>query len=147
MKVSIPGVLIGGLVDVVSSVIAGLPFALYVALKLDPSQRIGPHASQAVTAALRANFPLYSAELLTGLLCSVLGGYVAAAIAKRQEHLNGTLSSWLCVGLGITTMFLGLSREPVWLGILLLLASPVCAFVGGDLRLRQRRSHPLQPAV
>ena len=147
MKVSIPGVLIGGVVDVFSSVLTGLPFALYVTLKLDPAQRIGPHASEAVTAALHANVPLYTAELLTGLLCSVLGGYVAAVIAKRHEHLNGSLSSWLCIGLGITMMLLGLSREPVWVGMLLLLASPACGLLGGELRLRQRRARPIQPAV
>jgi hypothetical protein len=35
MKVSILGVVVGGVMDVVSSVPAGLPFALYSTFKLD----------------------------------------------------------------------------------------------------------------
>jgi hypothetical protein len=147
MKVSVFGVLVGGVVDVVSSVSAGLPFSLYVAFKVDPAKRVGPHASEAVNAALHANVPLRVAELLVGLLCSVLGGYVAAVIAKRYERLNGTLSCYLCIGLGILSMALGLSKDPLWQQALLLLASPAFAFVGGDLRLRQLASHSPQPAV
>jgi hypothetical protein len=141
MKVSIFGVLVGGVVDVVTSVLGGLPFALYSTFKLDPSQRVGTHSSEAVSAAIHGNIPLYSAQLAVGLLCSILGGYVAAAIAKRHERLNGTLSCYLCVGMGIVVMSLGLERDPLWLQFLMLVASPALAFVGGDLRLRQRLSH------
>ena len=141
MKVSIAGVLIGGLVDVASSLLAGIPFAVYFASKVDPSQRVGPHASEALSAAMHANVPLYSADLLVGLTCSALGGYVAAVIAKRNERLNGTLSSCLCVSLGVALLLLGLDREPRWLQLLLLIASPIFAFVGGSLRLRQRMAH------
>ena len=141
MKVSILGVFVGGVVDVASSVLAGLPFALYSTFKLDPSKRIGPHSSEAVSAAIHANVPLYFAQLMVGLLCSVLGGYVAAAIAKRHEHLNGTLSCYLCVIMGIVGMILGLGKDPLWLQGLMLVASPALAFAGGDLRLRQRLLH------
>ena len=141
MKVSILGVLVGGVVDVVTSVLGGLPFALYSTFKLDPSQRVGPHSSEAVSAAIHGNLPLYSAQLAVGLLCSILGGYVAAAIAKRHERLNGTLSCYLCVGMGIVAMSLGLERDPRWIQFLMLAASPALAFVGGDLRLRRRLSN------
>jgi hypothetical protein len=141
MKVSIAGVLIGGVVDVVSSLLAGIPFALYFASKVDPSQRVGPRASEALSAAMHANVALYSVDLVVGLICSALGGYVAAAIAKRNERLNGTLSCYLCVALGVALLLLGLDKDPRWLQLLLLIASPVLAFVGGDLRLRQRLAH------
>jgi hypothetical protein len=147
MKISVLGVLVGGIVDVVSSVLAGLPFSLYVAFKVDPAQRVGPHASEAVSAVLHASTPLHLVELLLGLLCSVLGGYVAATIAKRHERLNGTLSCYLCVGIGILSMAVGLSKDPHWQQALLLLASPAFAFVGGDLRLRQTASRNVQPAI
>jgi hypothetical protein len=38
---------------------------------------------------------LYGAQLLVGLACSVLGGYVAAWLAKHDELLNRTLSAFL----------------------------------------------------
>jgi hypothetical protein len=148
MKISVLGVLVGGVVDVVSSILAELPFSLYVAFKaVNAAQRVGPHASEAVSTALHASTPLHLVELFVGALCSVLGGYVAATIAKRHERLNGTLSCYLCVGVGVLSMVVGLSKDPLWQQALLLLASPAFGFVGGDLRLRQITSHNAQPAV
>lgn len=138
MRVSILGVIVGGFVDVVLSVLLGLPLALYSALKVAPSQRVGPHASDAISAAIHADFLAYSAQLIIGLLCSVLGGYIAATIAKRHERLNGTLSCYLCVSLGILGIVLGLSKDPLWFQALLMISSPALAFVGGDLRHRQK---------
>jgi hypothetical protein len=138
MKISILGVFVGGIVDVVASVLGGLPFALYSTFKLNPSQRVGPHSADAVSAAIHANLPLYAAQLAVGLLCSILGGYVAAAIAKRHERLNGALSCYLCVGMGIRIMLLGLDKDPLWLQTLLLIASPGMALLGGDIRFRRR---------
>lgn len=138
MRVSILGVAVGGIVDVVLSVLLGLPLALYSTLKLSPSQRMGPHASEAVSTAIHSNLWLYCAQLVIGLACSLLGGYVAAAIAKRHERFNGTLSCYLCVFLGILGIVLGLSKDPLWLQALLFASSPALGFVGGDLRLRRR---------
>jgi hypothetical protein len=138
MKVSILGVLVGGFVDIVSSMFAAVPFFVYARIILRPSHPIGRLPPHAVSDAIRANILLYSAQVIIGLLCSILGGYVAAAIARRHERLNGTLSSYLCVSLGTVSMFVGLTRDPIWLQTLLLITGPVMAFMGGDLRLRQR---------
>jgi len=43
-RVSVKGVLIGGVVDVVSSVVLGLPFAFYAMSKIDLSQTRVPGA-------------------------------------------------------------------------------------------------------
>jgi fructose-specific phosphotransferase system IIC component len=147
MKVSIIGVVVGGIVDVVSSLITGLPITLFAVSRLDPSLRAAPHSSGAITAALHANLGLRAVELAVGLMCSVLGGYVSAAIARRHERLNGALSSWLCVGLGVSVIALGISKGPLWQEALLLLASPACAFLGGELRRRQGASRTMQPVA
>jgi len=141
-KISVKGVLIGGIVDIVSSVVLGLPFALYTALKVDLSHIPTSQASTAVTAAIHGNVPLYVAQLLVGLACSVLGGYVAAWLAKHDELLNGGLSSVLCVAGGIYVLATGKDTNPHWLQALLLVASPLLAILGGNLmrRLRLRRS-------
>ena len=44
-KVSVKGVLVGGIVDVVTSVVLGLPFALYAMLKVDLSHTPNAQAS------------------------------------------------------------------------------------------------------
>ncbi len=146
MKVSILGVLVGGIVDVSTSFILGLPLAVYVAAKMVMEHPLGQHGNGAVSAAIRGNHLVYFSELATGLLCSALGGYVAAVIAKRHERLNGTLSCYLCVSLGIATIAFHLQHDPLWQQILLLIASPVMALIGGDLRLRQRMRKPSVPA-
>jgi hypothetical protein len=130
MKISIPAVLIGGVVDIVSSAVCLTAFMSYEISKVDPSLRIGHHWTEPINAAANTNVWLH----LTYLLCSMVAGYTAAAIAKRHEHLNGVLASWLRVGLGI----IGMLITPTWLDPFMLVGSPVCAFVGGDLRLRVR---------
>jgi hypothetical protein len=84
-KVSVKGVLIGGIVDVVTSVVLGLPFAIYAISKVDLSNTPGTQASAAVTAVIHGNVLLYVGQLLVGRACSVLGGYVAAWLAKHDE--------------------------------------------------------------
>lgn len=142
-KVSVKGVLIGGIVDVVASVVLGLPFAFYTMSKLDLSNTPKEGIESTVTAAIHGNVPLYVGQLLVGLACSVLGGYVAAWLAKHDELLNGGLSSFLCVALGIYTMASGKDSNALWVQILMLLASPVLALIGGDLMRRQRQRRAL----
>ena len=138
-SVSIKAVLIGGVVDVASSLALGIPFAIFRILRLHqtPMPR-GGSASSAVT-----SLPLYLSELFIGMCCSVLGGYVAARIAKHNELLNGTLSAYLSTILGIFMLAAGLDSHPLYIQALLLASSPVLALSGGYLRLRQKRSQTL----
>jgi fructose-specific phosphotransferase system IIC component len=74
---------------------------------------------------LHANPILYASQLFIGLARSILGGYVAARIAGREELLNGTLSSWLCI-----------SFDPsVEIGAFI--ASPAAGLLGGYVRQKQ----------
>jgi uncharacterized membrane protein YfcA len=137
--VSFKGVIIGGVLDVVASVLLGLPFAIYTVSRLNLSGIPTNQVGSTITAAIRANVPLYVGQLLVGLACSALGGYVAAWLAKHHELLNGALSSFLCVSLGIYLLASGQDSNPHWLQALLLVASPALALVGGDLMRRQRQ--------
>ena len=142
-KVSVKGVLIGGVVDVFTSVLLGLLFAFYAMSKLNVSQVPKDQIGPSITAAIHGNLLLYWGELLVGLACSVLGGYVAAWLARHDELLNGALSASLCVFLGIYTISLGKDTNPHWLQILMLAASPAFSLIGGDLRRRQRNRHAM----
>jgi len=86
-----------------------------------------------------------SFQLLIGFLCSVFGGYVAAWIAKHDELLNGALSSFLCVLLGIATVTLAKDFSPIATKTLLIVASPVCGLFGGYLRRSQSR--PIEQSI
>jgi hypothetical protein len=70
----------------------------------------------------------------------ILGGWVAARIAKRAEPLNGALSSFLCVALGILILRTGASSESTGAQILLLAAGPAMGLLGGHFRFLQVRS-------
>lgn len=147
-RVSIKGVLIGSIVDIVASVVFGLPFAIYAMSKVDLLHTPSAQASAEVRAVVQGNMALHVGQLLVGLACSALGGYVAAWLAKHDELLNGALSSFLCVALGIYTMALGKDSNALWVQVLMLLASPALALIGGDLmrRRRQGRIRPVMPA-
>ena len=138
-KVSIKGVAIGGVVDVVGSALLGFPIILYAMSKVDFLSMPDAQRSAAITAVVHRSVFLYGGELVAGLACSVLGGYVAGWLAKHDELLNGGLSSFLCVAIGILMMLLGKGSDPVLVQVLMLLASPVLAVLGGELMRRQRQ--------
>jgi len=54
-KVSIKGVLIGGIVDIVTSVVFGMPFGLYAASKVDLARIPKDQVEAAISAAMRGN--------------------------------------------------------------------------------------------
>jgi hypothetical protein len=138
-SVSIKGVLIGGIVDVASSFLLGLPFAIYVIIKVRRAHTPVDQIGAAVKAATFGSAPIYLAQLAVGMGCSVLGGYVAARLAKRHELLNGTLASILCVLLGIYAATSGKDPHPMLVQVLLVVISPALSLFGGYLRLRQKR--------
>jgi putative membrane protein (TIGR04086 family) len=138
-RISIKGVLLGGVVDITSSVVLGIPFAIYASfhavLAHTPKDQVGPAISALVNSP-----PIYLGELVTGLACSVLGGYIAGRIAKHDELLNGALSSILCLALGAFTLLSGKDSHSLAVQILLFLASPTFGLLGGYLSLLRRRA-------
>ena len=138
MKISLKGVLIGGIVDVLSSSLLGVPLAIYAVSKIDLAHTPSEQLSSAIAAVSHATPWLYGTQLLVGLACSVLGGYVAAWLAKHDELLNGTLSAFLCVAIGIYSIASGKDSHALWVQILMLISASICGFLGGYLRLRQR---------
>jgi hypothetical protein len=148
-KISIRGVVVGGVIDIVATVILTLPLVVAYAI---PTELTGTlkdllQAQTAVMATIRASPFLYGLQSAIGLACSVLGGYVAARVAKHDELLNGLLASSLPVALGVYSLATNKDSGPLLLPVLLLIASPLCSGLGGHLRLVQihgrayRQSH------
>jgi hypothetical protein len=142
-KISVKGMVVGGVTDIVATVILTLPLIIYlITTEITVTPKVPLQA--AVMAAMRANPLLYGLESLISLACSVLGGYVAARVAKHDELLNGLLASFLSVSLGVHSLATGNDSGPLLLPVLLLTASPLCSALGGHLRLVQVRgsAHP-----
>jgi CHASE2 domain-containing sensor protein len=140
-KISIKGVLIGSIVDIVLSTLLAFPLSLYAISKVDFAHTPKDQIHAVTSGAIQKNVPLQTVEVLIGMGCSVLAGYVAASIAKRNELLNGALSSILCVALGVLSICSGLAASyPLIVQIALLIASPVSGLLGGYLKLFRKRA-------
>ena len=69
----------GGIVDVVSSSLLSIPFAIYALSKIDLTHTPKDQLSSALAAVRHAIPWLYGAQLLVGLTCSVCGGMAGEA--------------------------------------------------------------------
>jgi hypothetical protein len=86
---------------------------------------------------LKGSTVFFVSSSILGSICSVLGGYVSARIAKRYEVLNGGLSSILCVASGVYSMINGSAAGHPWLHLIYLPLSPALGALGGFLRSLQ----------
>jgi hypothetical protein len=137
-KISFLGFLVGSVVDIVASNIWGVFATFYV---IATHSLLSTSATTMTSQVLQIfkNDPLIiTANLIVGGLCSILGGYIGALIARHDELLNGALSSFFCVMLGIYSIVNGSSSSPLALALLSLLIGPALCMFGGYLRLLQK---------
>jgi hypothetical protein len=139
-RVSLMAVVIGGIVDIGGTSLAGLPVVAYVMATGGILALPQAEQTAAVMAFIKGHTGLYVLLAIFGTLCSVLGGYVSALLARRSELLNAALSSYLCLALGIWTLASGQEQMPTWLFLSLLPLSPLFAGLGGYLRVVQTRA-------
>lgn len=140
-KLSIKAILLGSVVDVGASLLLGLFETIAAATRIDrihtPPDQFG--AALAVV----MHRPLFLAvTMLTGIMMSLLGGYVAGRLAKHDEMLNGILSVWLCVLIGIATLIFSPHNQPLLFDVLDFLLAPAAALLGGYLSFRQHKQNP-----
>lgn len=130
-RISFKGVAIGNVVDIVTTNIVMIPVMIYILASAGVGS-LPDHGAASATNILRASTIYLMASSILGGLCSVLGGYVSARIAARDEVLNGALASILCVGFGVYALMNGTGR--LWLHLLELPLSPALGALGGYLR-------------
>jgi hypothetical protein len=124
-------------VDIVATNVAVMP--LFVGVMVAQSSAAKPALTdQAIAAAMQSSPLLFSAALVLGCLCSILGGWAAARLAQRAESLHGALSSFLCVGLGIYAWIKGSPSIGTFQHLVFLVLSPALGAIGGMLQARQR---------
>jgi hypothetical protein len=133
-RLSLKGVAIGNIVDVVSSYIVGFSVATYVLMSSAASVKDLEAADQLV----RASGVFWFWSVILGSLGSVLGGYVAARIARHDDVLNGALSSTVCVGATVYALVSGGAAGHEALYLVSLPLSPALTAFGGHPSARQR---------
>ncbi len=140
-KVSILGVVVGSVFDIVASNIWGMFAMFYVMFKYDLLEMalISPtELTEQILYIFRTDVLVMAANFVVGAFFSILGGYISAYIAKHNELLNGALASFLCVGSGLYALFTGNYSVSLFLAISSLFLSPLLAMFGGYLRLKQK---------
>lgn len=142
-KISFKAVLIGSIVDIVLSMLLALPLTLVAMSKIDFAHTPKDQIHTVTSEVMRRDIPFQAAQLLIGMGCSVLGGYVAASIAKHNELLNGALSSVCCVLLGVLLFNSDAVFYPLIVRVGLLAIDPLLGLAGGYLKLARKR--PLVP--
>lgn len=132
-RISVKGVIIGGIVDIVATNIVTIPLIMVVAMQVSIAEIPKAEQTQMLMSTMRNSPSFFVTGVILGSLCSVLGGYVAARIAKSDALLNAALSSWLCVGIGVYSMFGKTNFLSPAQHVMYLVASPALAAVGGAL--------------
>lgn len=133
-NISIKGIVIGSITDIVTTNVLTIPLVAYVMISKNINSLPKEQVSNAVMQALHNDPALFSIQILLGSLCSVLGGYIAAKIAKRNEVLNGGLACFLCVASGVYGLLFGTLTIPLWQHIAGFITSPVLSAFGGYLK-------------
>jgi len=133
-RISPKGVAIGSITDILSTNVVMFPILIYVLASAGVN---ADTAAGSMTKVLKASTLLTVSSPILGGLCSVLGGYVAARIAKHDELLNGGLSSILCVGSGVYALVSGSAAGDLLVHLVYLPLSVALGTLGGFLRARQ----------
>jgi len=129
----------------VSSTIASAVIAIVFVFLMHLTQTPSDPFDWALVTSIKPNTPLYDIQLLVGSVCSVLAGFIAAWVARHDELLNGALSSFASVLLGIFATAADKDPHQRLTHILLLVASPLLGLLGGYLwRRKLNRLNPPQ---
>ena len=132
-RVSAKGVVIGGVLGVGATYTLSIPLMGIILLRMRLTALPEAQGDAAMMQALRPGGPYFVVGLLMGSASGILGGYVAARIPKHDECLNGAMSAWLAMVLGMYGWATGSVAGSTVEHIGYLVLSPVAGALGGFL--------------
>jgi len=125
-RIKIRPVLVGGLVDFMLTTMLVIPFSM-IALQ------VGFHGMNSEEIASQPWYLVVS--MFLGLIGSLVGGYVAALLAKKEEVLHGLLAAtWLNTIWGLMDLTSASHQMPRLLAALGLFLGPAFGALGGAIR-------------
>ena len=139
-RLAIRSIFVGGLVDLFASNFFGTISQVVVLLILSIDHTSLEDAPAATRAIVNGNTAFFGAQLIIGSLCSLLGGYLAARLARHDMRLNGALSSVPSLVAGGVVIAIGHNPEHFIQHLLILPVKPIFGYAGGYLREHQLRS-------
>jgi hypothetical protein len=132
-KIVFKSVIIGAVLDIVGTNIWGFIAVVYISAKYHLYALPTAEQMTQLHALLLQDLVVTILNMIIGGGFTVLGGYVAARIARHDELLNGTLASFLCVVFAV----LAIGSTSVVLVLVGVIVNPLLGLLGGYLRLWQ----------
>lgn len=138
-KVSIKGVVLGSIVTLGLDTFATIILAIVFEKQVVKTGMTNQQVAEAMAGVSRG-MDFLIASLVIGTLTTVVGGYIAARVAKKNFYLNSSIIGFIGIVLGI--VFSGSS--PVWLNVAAFITVIPAALAGGLIAKIQRPA-TLQP--
>jgi len=132
IRVSIKGIVLGSLFDLVATVVFAFSLGFYLAISHGGDQEA------AMRAANSGDWLAFSVVVASAL--TVVAGYLAAWIAGRGELINGTLSAVFSMAIMLPMTWDQPMPWSATVTVLLFIATPLLGLLGGYLRSRQTNS-------
>jgi hypothetical protein len=126
--ISFKAVTIGAIVNVLGIFLIEVLFVIYFVLNT-------PDKSESLLV-IKSQTPLIVLSILA-VIMSVVGGYVAARLAKHHEILHGAFSSWICILIALVSISIG--TYPILWVLMGIVTNPLLGMIGGYLRLLQQK--------
>ncbi len=136
VKISIKAILAGGAADLLSTAVFSGLLASYIVIHNGITETRPEILGPRINDLIHASTVLFGAQTVIGITCSILGGYVAARVAKQDEIVNAIAASLTFVGLGIYTLIFG-SEESALLNAFSTLITPFFYRMGAQVRVKQ----------
>ncbi|HUG55987.1 MAG TPA: hypothetical protein VMJ92_02830 [Candidatus Limnocylindrales bacterium] len=128
-ELDLRAVAIGVAVDILGSIVIG------GALLIAAGAMLGASTTEALEELFDVSVELQVFSLLTGLLFVVIGAFVAARVAKRDELQHAFAVGVISTAVSFSCVFMAPEALPFWYeAVALILTIPV-AFVGGWVAL------------
>lgn len=134
-RLSIKAVLVGNVVDMGATLIAAIPIYAWLGFRAGVTSYNGPEA-EAIGTPETIGAAWFSLMLFLGCVCSVIGGYVAARIARHRPMLHGALAASFCFFTGAYALVSGSDAVPQLLQLLVMPLGPALGALGGAAWVR-----------
>ncbi|MCT4618750.1 MAG: hypothetical protein N4A62_05110 [Marinisporobacter sp.] len=135
-KLSFKAIFIGLLVDYIGSIVLGtLQFFVVMA----SSWKQGVNITETLL-----SLKMLSISFFLGIICSILGGYVAAKISKHNEIKHALFVGILSDGISIVMNIIGTIAIPFWYSVSSIILVVPAAIFGGYLGRKSNQSKSLK---
>jgi branched-subunit amino acid ABC-type transport system permease component len=145
-NLNVKAVVIGTAVDILGTLIASLVIGVVWGLAYAASKGGGtPPNPEEMAKLFQTSFSFLLASLVLGLVFVMVGGFVAAHLARRAELPNALAMGFLSLILAGVMVVISPDAGPAWYAATGIILTVPAALLGGYLRLQTRSQEGFRP--